>query len=169
MAKISSREHQFRGLPQVDEEDEELEENLDPRQRSVAGGGPSGRAGGASCCAGGPSWRSGRTSGRARSSRGPQRSSSRVRTSAGLWLPPALLLLLLLSLPRLNLGTYLPEAGAMAAAATGTAGAAASRGGCATGAASVTRVASDLLKSCSFRAFSFSSNSLSLSVAVFLQ
>jgi len=148
--KISATQDQFRGRPQVDEEDEEFEEYLDPgRQRSVDGGGPSWRGGGASCRAG--------PSGRERSSREPQRSSSRGRTSVGLWLPEELLLL---SPRSLNLGTYLLGAGAAAAAA----GAAAdSRGGCATGVESGARTASDPFKSFSLLAFAFSSNSISLS------
>jgi len=156
---ISATQDQFRGRPQVDEEDEEFEEYLDPgRQRSVDGGRPSWRGGGASCRAG-PSCLSGRTSGRERSSREPQRSSSRGRTSVGLWLPEELLLL---SPRSLNLGTYLLGAGAAAAAAA--AGAAAdSRGGCATGVESGARTASDPFKSFSLLAFAFSSNSISLS------
>ena len=162
MAKIiSATQDQFRGLvDQVDEEDEEFEENLDPpRQRSVAGGGPSWRGGGASCRAGGPSCLSEHSSGRERSPRGPQRSSSRGRTSVGLWLPEELLLL---SPRSLNLGTYLLGAGAAAAAAA--AGAAAdSRGGCATGVESGVCTASDPFKSFSLLVFAFSSNSISLS------
>lgn len=137
LEKSPAAQDQFRERLQVDEEDVELEGNLDPRQRSV-----SCRDEGASSRAGGPSCLSG--------PREPQRSSSRLPEG-----------MLLLSPPRLNLGIYLLGAGAGAAAAA--AGAAAdSRGGCATGAESGARTASDPFKSFSLVAFAFSSSSISL-------